>query len=95
MKPSKNLNPIEDILRRQKVLVVDGASGSELERKGHDINDSLWSARLLIENPDAIIELHRDYLEAGADCVTTVSYQATVEGFMKRWLITGIKSGPR
>ena len=80
------MNPIENILCQQKVLVVDGASGSELENKGHDINDSLWSAKLLMENPDAIVELHRDYLKAGADCITTVSYQATVEGFMKRGL---------
>ena len=80
------MNPIANILRQQKVLVVDGASGSELESKGHDINDSLWSAKLLMENPDSIVDLHRDYLEAGADCITTVSYQATVEGFMKRGL---------
>jgi homocysteine S-methyltransferase len=81
------MNPIETILNQQKVLVIDGASGSELEHKGHDINDSLWSAKLLMENPDAIVELHRDYLETGADCITTVSYQATIQGFMQRGLL--------
>lgn len=78
------MNPIEVILSKQKVLIIDGAFGTELERKGYDINDSLWSAKFLMEKPEAIGEVHKDYLEAGSDCVTTASYQATYEGFMKR-----------
>ncbi len=39
---------------------------------------------MLIENPDAIAAVHKDYLEAGADCIITASYQATYEGFMAR-----------
>jgi len=78
------MNPIEAILLKQKVLIIDGAFGTELERKGYDINDSLWSAKFLMEKPEAIGEVHKDYLEAGSDCVTTASYQATYEGFMKR-----------
>lgn len=80
------VNPVEAMLKQQGVLVVDGASGSELESKGHDINDALWSAQLLMEKPEAILALHHEYLQAGADCITTVSYQATVQGFMKRGL---------
>lgn len=78
------MNPIKEILAKQKVLILDGAFGTELERKGYDINDSLWSAKFLMEKPEAIGEVHKDYLEAGSDCVTTASYQATFEGFMKR-----------
>lgn len=78
------MNPIEAILSKQKVLIIDGAFGTELERKGYDINDSLWSAKFLMEKPESIGEVHKDYLEAGSDCVTTASYQATYEGFMKR-----------
>ncbi len=78
------MNPIEKILSTQKVLILDGAFGTELERKGYDINDSLWSAKFLMEKPEAIAEVHKDYLEAGSDCVTTASYQATYEGFMNR-----------
>ena len=80
------MNPFETILQKQKVLIIDGAFGTELERKGYDINDSLWSAKFLMEKPEAIGEVHKDYLEAGSDCVTTASYQATYEGFMKRGL---------
>lgn len=80
------MNPIETILKKQKVLIIDGAFGTELERKGYDINDTLWSAKFLMEKPEAIGEVHKDYLEAGSDCVTTASYQASFEGFMKRGL---------
>ena len=80
------MNPLETILKTQKVLIIVGAFGTELERKGYDINDSLWSAKFLMEKPEAIGEVHKDYLEAGSDCVTTASYQASFEGFMKRGL---------
>jgi homocysteine S-methyltransferase len=78
------MNPIDTILQEQKILIIDGALGTELERKGYDIKDTLWSAKYLIHNPLAISEVHRDYLDAGADCITTASYQASFEGFMKR-----------
>ena len=78
------MNPLETILQHQKVLIIDGAFGTELERKGYDINDSLWSAKFLMEKPEAIAEVHLDYLKAGSDCITTASYQASFEGFMKR-----------
>ena len=81
-----SMNPIETILQSQKVFIVDGAFGTELERKGHDINDRLWSAKFLLHKPEAITEVHLDYLKAGADCITTASYQATFEGFMQRGL---------
>lgn len=63
------------------ILILDGALGTELARRGFDVSDSLWSARVLLEQPEAIEEIHYDYLEAGADCVTTASYQVSFEGF--------------
>ncbi len=80
------MNKIKEILKNQKILIIDGATGTELERKGYDINDSLWSAKFLMENPKAICEVHTDYLNAGSDCITTLSYQATFEGFKERGL---------
>lgn len=78
------MNPLTPFLEHQKVFILDGAFGTELERKGYDINDSLWSAKFLMEKPEAIGEVHLDYLNAGSDCITTASYQASFEGFMKR-----------
>jgi len=79
-------NPIASILDHQPVLVIDGALATELERRGYDLKHDLWSAKILLEQPEAIQQLHYDYFKAGADCVITASYQATVAGFMKRGL---------
>jgi homocysteine S-methyltransferase len=80
------MNPIASILDRYPILVIDGALATELERRGFDLKDELWSAKILLEKPEAIKQLHYDYFKAGADCVITASYQATIEGFMKRGL---------
>lgn len=80
------MNPIATLLERYPVLVLDGAMATELERRGRDLRDPLWSAQVLIEAPELIREVHLDYFLAGADIAITASYQATVEGFMRRGL---------
>jgi homocysteine S-methyltransferase len=80
------MNPIASILDRFPALVIDGALATELERRGYNLKDDLWSAKILLEQPEAIKQLHYDYFKAGADCVITASYQASIAGFMKRGL---------
>lgn len=80
------LNPLAPFLQRQGFLLLDGGLATELEKQGHDLNDPLWSARLLLEKPEAIAQMHRNYLQAGADCLITASYQATLAGFQQRGL---------
>jgi len=77
------LNPIERWLAQRPRLVLDGALGSELARRGADLNDPLWSARLLRDQPELIRAVHLDYYRAGADVATTASYQASFEGFAR------------
>lgn len=79
-------NPIANILASQPLVVLDGALATELERRGCDLHDPLWSARVLMEQPTLIRDVHADYFAAGADCATTASYQATFEGFAQRGL---------
>lgn len=67
-----------------RVTVLDGGLATELERRGNDLSDSLWSARLLIEAPDEIVAAHLAYFRAGAEVATTASYQASFEGFATR-----------
>jgi homocysteine S-methyltransferase len=74
-------DPLAPFLSAGGVLVLDGGLATELERKGFELDHPLWSARLLETAPQAIAELHRAYLEAGADCITSASYQATLAGF--------------
>jgi homocysteine S-methyltransferase len=80
------MNPIAPMLNRYPALVIDGALATELEHRGYNLKDELWSAKILLERPEAIKQLHYDYFKAGADCAITASYQATIEGFMKRGL---------
>lgn len=63
-------------------LLLDGGLSNELESQGCDLNHKLWSAKLLESNPEAIILAHLSYLESGAQCIITSSYQATLPGFM-------------
>lgn len=65
-------------------VVLDGGMSNQLEATGHDLGDALWSARLLADRPEAIVEAHLAYYEAGADVAITSSYQATFEGFARR-----------
>ncbi|MBX6750490.1 MAG: homocysteine S-methyltransferase [Micromonosporaceae bacterium] len=65
-------------------IVLDGGLATWLEAAGHDLSDDLWSARLLADAPDAIATAHSDFIDNGARVVTTASYQATVDGFVRR-----------
>jgi homocysteine S-methyltransferase len=76
-------DPIAAFLAVQPLVVLDGALATELERRGADLNDPLWSARLLIDRPELIHAVHRDYFRAGADVATSATYQATFEGFAR------------
>ena len=67
-------------------LVLDGAMATELEARGCDLADSLWSAKVLLENPELIYQVHYDYFKAGAQVAITASYQATPQGFAQRGL---------
>ena len=78
------MNPISEILSKYPTVILDGALATELECRGADLKDKLWSAKLLIENPEMIRQVHYDYFIAGADCAITASYQATLEGLMRR-----------
>lgn len=54
---------------------------SELENRGYDISGHLWSAHSLEKTPQAVEAVHFDYLQAGADCLITASYQISFPGY--------------
>lgn len=70
-------------LKNRKGLVVDGAMATELEKHGINTDSDLWSAKALIENPEAITAVHESYFQNGADVATTNTYQANVSKFME------------
>jgi homocysteine S-methyltransferase len=75
---------IHNFLARRPAIILDGALATELERRGADLNDPLWSAKCLLEQPELIREVHLDYFRAGADVATTATYQASFEAFARR-----------
>jgi homocysteine S-methyltransferase len=79
-------SPFDRFFAHSGFVMLDGALATELERRGSVLDDALWSARILLENPDLIRQVHYDYLAAGADVITTASYQATFTGFARRGL---------
>jgi homocysteine S-methyltransferase len=66
------------------VLISDGGLATELEVRGNDLSDALWSARLLVDAPQEIAAVHAAFFRAGADIATTASYQASFDGFARR-----------
>ncbi|KAI8985903.1 homocysteine S-methyltransferase [Pilobolus umbonatus] len=65
-------------------LLLDGGMATELERTFHkDLSGLLWSAKCLDKESDLIKSVHKSYYEAGANIITTCSYQASVDGFIR------------
>ena len=77
-------SPLAHLLAGGGVAVIDGGLATELEAAGHVLADRLWSARLLADEPEAIVAAHLAYFRAGARVAITASYQATFEGFAAR-----------
>lgn len=79
-------NPVAQALTESPLLILDGALATELEARGCQLADALWSAKVLMEDPELIYQVHYDYFVAGARCAITASYQATPQGFATRGL---------
>jgi homocysteine S-methyltransferase len=62
-------------------VVLDGGLATLLEAHGHDLSSDLWSARLLRDDPGALVRAHAEFFRAGAEVATSASYQASFEGF--------------
>ncbi|HSZ17327.1 MAG TPA: homocysteine S-methyltransferase [Terracidiphilus sp.] len=73
-------NPARDLILHN-VHVLDGGMASELEYLGANINGPLWSAHVLEDAPEKIVAVHRAFIEAGADCIETASYQVSRMGY--------------
>ncbi len=80
------INPLTALLESHGFIVLDGALATELEARGCNLADNLWSAKVLMENPQLIRDVHLDYFRAGAQVAITASYQATPAGFAARGL---------
>ena len=68
-----------DALRRRLaaggVVLLDGATGTELQRRGVPMHERAWSAAAVFTHPGTVREVHEDYVRAGSDVIVTLAPQ--------------------
>ena len=67
----------------KKPLIMDGAMGTELMRRGIELPLPLWSSMSNIDQFDQVMNIHKDYIEAGSDILTTNTFRTTPRTFIK------------
>ncbi len=65
------------ILASGGTLLLDGGTGTELRRRGMDLSDAAWSGLASLTHYDLLVEIHSDYIAAGADVITTNTFATT------------------
>jgi len=70
-------NLINEKLDNGKLVILDGAMGSELEKRGAKMDKNLWCGTCSVEFPELVTKVHEDYIKAGADVITTNTYACT------------------
>ena len=68
-------------MRPTPVELIDGGLSSALSEMGCDLDHPLWTARLLLDDPETLVAAHLAYLRAGARVLISASYQASRRGF--------------
>lgn len=63
-------------LAEPRPILLDGATGTELTRRGVNTDLPLWSARALIEAPPVVRQIHRDYVDAGAELIVANTFRS-------------------
>jgi S-methylmethionine-dependent homocysteine/selenocysteine methylase len=72
--------PIRAKLERKQLVILDGAIGTEILRR-----DVTWADHQLLKRPDVVRAIHADYLAAGADVISTNTFQLTRRGFVQHF----------
>ena len=70
-------NLIKQRLKNNDIIILDGAIGAELEKKGAKMHKDLWCGTCSVESPDLVKKVHEEYILAGADIITTNTYATT------------------
>ncbi len=61
-------------MKTNTMLILDGGMGRELNRRGAPFRQPEWSALAMIEAPEIVKDVHTDYIQSGAQVITTNSY---------------------
>ena len=68
------MTEIHERLAAGEVILLDGATATELQRRGAPMDSVAWSATALLTHPEVVREVHGDYIEAGADVIITNTF---------------------
>ncbi|MEM7257898.1 MAG: homocysteine S-methyltransferase family protein, partial [Pseudomonadota bacterium] len=68
------MTPVSDCLDNNQVLLLDGGVSTEIRRRGVALDKNVWSGLTTKTNPEDVFEVHRDYIEAGAQVITANTY---------------------
>jgi methionine synthase I (cobalamin-dependent) len=71
---NRNINPFSFAKRIGRPLILDGAMGSLLQQKVKK-DDRLWMSKMCFKNPELILAIHKEYIDAGADIITTNTFR--------------------
>jgi homocysteine S-methyltransferase len=71
---------------RRNILILDGATGTELARRGVNVNTPIWSAAAMIDAPDILRDVHEEYLRAGANAIITNTFRTHERSLAKAGL---------
>ena len=64
-------------LDRDEVLILDGATGTELQRRGAPMDAAAWCGPATLQHHELLTDIHADYIEAGADVITANTFAAS------------------
>ena len=70
-------------MRDPTITLMDGSMGEVLADRGFSTRDGLWSAQALLDYPDEVKELHKEYLAAGSEIITTNTY-STIPSYLEK-----------
>ena len=68
---------IQEKIDQGKIILLDGGIGAELEKKGAKMDKNLWCGKCSVDSPGFLKEVHENYIDAGADVITTNTYATT------------------
>ncbi|MFN4182707.1 MAG: homocysteine S-methyltransferase family protein [bacterium] len=74
---------INEALLTKQIWLMDGAMGTELERRGVPLPEPLWSAAALFSHPDVVEQIHYEYVKAGSNFITTCTFRTSEYTFQK------------
>lgn len=80
---TKRVKNFKNGLKGGKIFILDGAMGTEIYRRGAKTPGTLWSAQVLLKNPGLVKRIHKDYINAGAQIITTNTFSTKERAFRK------------